>query len=69
MQAETRTAAEGKEDGDGVQKLTPTLSFAMAGGCFRTSLTVCMTVSVRMALTERTSSTSSSCSSLAKGIT
>ncbi|TNN57727.1 hypothetical protein EYF80_032095 [Liparis tanakae] len=35
----------------------------------KTSLTVCMTVSVRMALTERTSSTSSSCSSLAEGIT
>lgn len=48
---------------------TPTLSFAIAGGCFRTSFTVWMTVSVRMALTERTSSTSRSCSSLAKGIT
>lgn len=47
----------------------PTFSLAMAGGCFRTSLTVCITVSVRMALTDRTSSTSNSCSSLAVGIT
>lgn len=46
-----------------------TLSLAMAGGCFRTSLTVCITVSVLIALTERTSSTNNSCSSLAAGIT
>lgn len=46
-----------------------TLSLAMAGGCFKTSFTVWITVSALMTLMERTSSTSKSCSSLAAGIT
>lgn len=52
-----------------LRKALLTLSFAMAGGCFKTSFTVCITVSVLMTLIERTSSTSKSCSSLAAGIT
>jgi hypothetical protein len=46
-----------------------TLSLAMAGGCFKTSFTVWITVSALMTLMERTSSTSKSCSSLAAGMT